>query len=495
MLKALLSLGKASIAYLVAFALPSFLGVILLPLYTRFLTPYDYGITAVCASVTGFVGAFSQLGLLTAYSRKFVLYRNDGHEMDRYTSTIMFFLCCYGLVATTLAAALGGTVAGALVPDVPFSPHIQVALWAAYFNLASALVLTIFRSQMRPTAYLVFSAGHVLLTTALTIALVVVYRQGALGYLTAGLMSNAAFGLVALFLLRGHWVPHFSWAMLWSSLRFGLPLVPETIGAWMFSVADRIMLSTLVNTSQAGLYSLGFQIANLVGLVSTAMNFAWRPYFFTELSDHGDEAKTRLARLATYWMLAMCVVCLLASGFAREIVGLLTPLPYHTSYTVVPIVAIGLLFGGIYYIFVNSLYWLGKTVQVATATVVSGALNVGLNLLLLPRMQMLGAALATALANLFLLLVVAAIAVRVFPFPYEYRRMTKLIGAFALSQVLLLLAGRVGDYPVQLVAKIMAVGSFPVALLFVLRFPTAVEAQYLRRLAALDWLHHRRRDC
>ncbi len=484
MLRRLLGLGRQSLTYLLAFALPPFLGVLLLPLYTRFLTPSDYGITAVCSSITGLLGAFYHIGLLSALTRQFFDHRQDLLQLRRYISTITIFLGGHGLCLSLIAVSFGRPFAQAVVPEVPFSPHLQVAIWASYFNLASMLLLTLFRSEMRATAYLIFTAAHACLTTVLTIHFVVVLGQGALGYLTASLISNAMFGIAALWLLRRHLALCFDRAMFISSLSYGLPLLPEAIGAWMFSVADRVMLSSLVNTTEAGLYSLGVQITSAVGLVAAATNFAWRPFLFSQLSEKGDAAKSELARFATYWVLAMCAVYLLTSGFGREILWLLTPTPYHESERVVPLLALGLLFGGFYYVFVNLLLWQGKTAQVSIATVISGLVNIVLNLLFLPRWQMVGAALATVLANMVLLLMVGCAERSTFAFPFEYRRMAKVVAVAAVCQVLLVLTTHLaGGIWLQVAVKLLIVAIFPL-LLCVIRFPGHEEIAAVRSLAS-----------
>ena len=131
MLKDLIQLARNSSWYLIGNFLSIFIGVLLLPLYTRFLTPTDYGIVAIAASVTAFLGAFYQLGLIGAYNRFYFEYKDDQNELKRHISTILFFLTFYGLAFTLLITFLGKPVE-ALIPGVPFTPFIQLAIWSSY---------------------------------------------------------------------------------------------------------------------------------------------------------------------------------------------------------------------------------------------------------------------------------------------------------------------------------------------------------------------------
>jgi len=474
-----------SLGYLLATVIPTFLGVLLLPLYTRFLTPADYGITATAASITGFLAAFYQLGLMSAYTRFYFEFRHDIVEMKRHLSTIAIFLGLYGLLLTVLIATALGGLFERFVPTIPFSPYIQIAIWSSYLHLVFMLRLKIYRTEMQAHRYLVFSVAHIATTTILTILFVVVLRQGALGYLTAMLISNGVFSGISIWLLRQYLVFVVDRDKLKAGLRFGLPLIPHLVGTWMFHTVDRLMLTSMVNTAETGLYSIGFAIAQAVTLVASAVNYAWSPFFYAQMKDRGDAAKPDVAKFVTYWVLAMCFVFLLVSGFSQELVVLLAAASYRQAYQVVTLVALGLLFGGFYYVVVNPLFWLRKTPLIAAATLTSGLLNVVLNLLLLPRMQMMGAALATALSNVFCFLFIAFFSLRLLPVPYEYKRLSKVAATTTICSLLFWSASHLGGFWVVLLAKLPIVLLFPALLLF-LRFPQDDERQVVRRLVAAE---------
>ena len=483
MLRHFLQLARNSLGYLLASIIPAFLGVILLPLYTRFLTPDDYGITATAASVTAFLAAFYQLGLMGAYSRFYFDFRHDATELKRHISTIAIFLGLYGLLLTLLVTTTLGGVFDRLLPGVPFSPYVQIAVWSGYFQLIFMLRLNLYRTEMRAHRFLVFSVAQVATTAVLTILFVAVLRQGALGYLTAILISNGVFSGVSIWLLRQYLIPVVDVDKLKAGLRFGLPLIPHMVGIWMFNTVDRLMLTGMVNTAETGLYSVGFAVGQAVTLVAAAVNYAWSPFFYAQMKDRGDAAKPEVARFATYWVLAMCSVFLLVSGFSRELVTLLAAEPYRQAYQVVTLVALGLLFGGFYYVVVNPLFWLHKTPLIAAATLTSGLLNVVLNLLLIPRLQMMGAAVATALSNLYCLCFIALFSLRLFPVRYEYKRLLKVAVTTTLCSLLFWMAGYLAGFWVVLLAKLPIVLLYPIVLL-ALRFPQDDERRAFRRLVA-----------
>jgi len=155
------------------------------------------------------------------------------------------------------------------------------------------------------------------------------------------LLGNGIFALISLWLLRHHLVPHVDTRKLRASLRYGLPLVPHMLGGWMFNLADRLMINYMVGTAEAGLYTVGYQVGMAMNIVSTAINFAWSPFFFSQVKEKGEAAKPELAKISTYWVLVTCLVFLLISLFCREAIALLTRQQYHQAYHVVPLVAGG----------------------------------------------------------------------------------------------------------------------------------------------------------
>lgn len=273
MLKNFLLLLKNSSWYLAGNFLFTFLGVILLPLYTRFLTPTEYGITALAASVTALLSAFYQLGLIGAYSRFYFEYKDDPRELKRYVSTIVLFLSFFGLFFTILLTTLGKPIE-ALIPGVPFSPYIQLAICSSYFALFLQFRLVLYQNQQKARLYTALFVASTIIQVMLTVYLVVLQKEGALGYIKAGLISQIVLAAVSLWLLRHYLAPVIDTVKLRLSLRYGLPLLPHALAAWMFSQADRMILNGLVNTAEAGLYSIAYVIGSAMSMVSTSVNFA-----------------------------------------------------------------------------------------------------------------------------------------------------------------------------------------------------------------------------
>lgn len=486
MLKNLLLLARNSLGYLVANVFSLFLGIILLPVFTRYLNPTNYGIVSIAASVTGFLTAFYTLGLIAAYTRFYFDYKDNPAELKKHISTIVNFITLYGLLLTIILTFLGMPIQ-VLTPGVSFSPYIQLAIWSSYFGLLFQLRLGLYQVEQKANKYTILFIAQAVVQIMLAVVFVVFLKKDALGYIIAGLIANFVFSLFSFWLLRHYLSPIIDVSKLKHSLRYGLPLVPHMLGSWMFLLADRLILNNLVNTAETGLYAVGYLVGSALNLVAMAVNFAWGPFLFSQLKDRGDEAKVEISRFITYWILAMCFVFLLLSLFSREVLAVLSAAQYHGAYKVVTLIALGSLLTGFYFIVVNPLFWIGKTPLIAAATITSGLLNIGLNFALVPHMQMMGSALATALSCLYCFLFVAFFSLRSFPLPYEYRRLVTIAVATALCYLLTLPISHINNFYVAFAVKLPILVVFPL-LLVLARFFEAAErkaAQELLRTGAL----------
>ena len=223
--------------------------------------------------------------------------------------------------------------------------------------------------------------------------------------------------------------------------RFGLPLLPAGLAIWVVDFADRLFLGRIVDQHEVGLYAVGVKIASAMVLVQLAFRTAW-PAFAYSLEE-GPEARRTFAYVLTYTSLLGCWMSLGLGLLAPWLVDWLAAPEFASAERVVAPLA----FAGALLVAYTTLsiaasranqtqrYW-----QVA---VVGAAVNVGLNLLLIPTYGMEGAAAATVAAYLVLAGGMAWLAQRLYPVPYEWRRLAIAVGV----GVVLYAAGRLADAP------------------------------------------------
>lgn len=263
-------------------------------------------------------------------------------------------------------------------------------------------------------------------------------------------------------------------------LIFGLPDVPVRVAAWALRLADRLILQAYLPLSVVGIYALGYMLGSAVfDLVASAVNSAILPFFYRTVTEAQSDSRRVFAVIAAWDAALLSGLGLATVLFAHEVIVVLATPRYLAAETIVPLVVWASLFQALAHVPSRAIYVVKKTAWLPAVFVVPAALNVGLNLLLVPRWGMLGAALATLAAYPVLFLLTLAVAQRVYPIPYDYVRMAK---PLVILLVLSLAKNAAPPDPAWAVGfKAVLLAAFPVALL-VSGFVTVEERRLLAGL-------------
>jgi O-antigen/teichoic acid export membrane protein len=452
---------------------------LLIPLYTRYLDRAEYGIVAVAASVTAVLAVLGPLSLHGALARLYFDARS-GADRRRVAGALWVATVLAAGVLTLLLDRIGEQWAAALLPDVPFHPYIRLAIWTAFLTTFGLIPLNQLQIEERPGLYVKVTVAGTLITTLCIIWLVVVRGMGAYGYVLGTFIGSALLAIPYTVLAARMSTLGLHWNVTRAALTYSLPLVPHALAGWVLELSDRALLQRFVPLTQLGLYSLGYQLASLLTMAATAINFAWTPYMYGVVRDRADTAPAELGRMTTYYAAVLCVLGLGVALLGGDVLRLLTEPAYHPAYRVVPLIVLGLLFNGLYLVPANLLFLKSKTGLIPLVTIAAGAVNVALLLWLAPRVGIMAGAWATVAGYAVMLFLVWLVARSVFRLPYEYGRLGLLLAAaaaiFLATQALALPANAAGT-----AARVALWLLFPLTLFF-LGFFRSGEREVLRRV-------------
>jgi O-antigen/teichoic acid export membrane protein len=438
------------------------LSFLLLPVYTRYLAPADYGLVALCTTAIAVLNVVLPLGLHGAVSRSFYA-TDDPAERRQRAGTLWAGMLLMGIVLAVVLDRAGPRLAPLMVPGVPYHPLLRLALWTACFNLFTLVPLVLLQLEERAGAYVAATVGGSLLTTCLVVYFVVVRRLGAYGYLLGGLVGAALLVLPYVLLALRSVTPVIRRPFLVAGLVYSLPLVPHSLASWVLELSDRAVLARWVPLSQVGVYSLGYQLGAALGLLITAFTSAWVPFLFKAIAAGGPDTDRQLARLVTYYMQALIFCALGWALVVEQVIGWVAPPAFGGAARVTPWIVAGYVLNGLYVVPVGFLFWKERTRAVALTSLVAAGANLGLNLILVPRYGMIAAAWSTLTAYAIMLALAWMQSRRVYAFPYEYRR----LGVMVALGLTLLLAGLLPSYPepFELSVRIALWLAYPVGLL------------------------------
>ena len=448
-------LGKHSAIYGLGGLVSRILAVLLLPLYTRFLTPSDYGKVETLIALTTVIGIVLRMGIHSAFFRFY--FDSPEPEHRRLVLRTSFWF--------TMAMATAGLFAGvALSPqisDLLFGTTNDAELVAAAFvglwaGMNYEQLTSLFRVEERSTAFVAASLSNVLLTIGATLILVVALDKGPIGVIVGNFTGTLLVYAALVGYRREQLGLQFDRGLLREMNRFGTPLVPTALFLWVTNFSDRLFLVQLADVTEVGLYSVGVRIASAMVLLLTAFRLAW-PAFAYSIEDEG-EARRTYAYVLTYLVLVATWVATALALLSPWIVDWIADPAFDESSRVVGPLAFAAVAFGAYIVVAIGVGRARRTQFNWVVTGVAAAVNIALNLLLIPPYGMMGAAVATIAAYTTMFVGMAWWSQRIYPVPYQWRRVTTAAGA----GIALVAVGK------------LAGGGLPVAFLLALAYPLAL---------------------
>ena len=447
-------LGRHSLLYTVAMMLQRGTAFVLLPLYTHVLTPAEYGTVAIITALNGILVVLLPLALHAAVTRFYFEYRTDAQTLREFWGTLLVFMtvCCMVLGGALLA--FGEPLFKALLGDIAFWPYVAIGICTAMVQPFFQMVQSVYQTREQPVQFAIISFGHFIVTLLLSLFLVLGLHWRATVPLTAMLVSSALFAAWGLALMRHDFVLCLRLDFLKEALHYVLPQIPHGLTGQLSAGADKFLLNGLVSLATAGVYNVASLFGLLVEVVCTSVNRAYVPIAMGALK---SEDPDRLEELRAAGTLLVALFLFLGASltiFSRLIVGLVTSDEFAGAAVFVPFLAFSGAATGIYYIFVNILFFDRRgTKFVPVGTGLGAVSTIGLNLLLIHAYGAIGAAIATLTAQLITTVSIGWLARRFEVVRWNYGRFAiAFVVAFVASISLSMLHywGPLGDFVVRL---------------------------------------------
>jgi O-antigen/teichoic acid export membrane protein len=412
-------LGRQSIAYGLASLVGPGTGLLLLPVYTRYLSASDFGFIALLEVVSLLLATVFSLGM-TAMVPFYYVDEPDPGRRRRRLGSLLVGVTLLNVALTALVVSAGGAVLGVVMPSVPATPFLPIlaltALLEPYWIVAGAIL----QIQERAGRYSALSVARVALSITLRIVAVVVLAGGVTGFLAANLATAAVTAAVVMPLLRREAALVLDVRELWRALAVGGPTVPNNLLSYGFRSLDRVIMERFVSHDQIGVYYLALRLADVLRLGADVLISAWRPVFFKEAGDARFVATVApdVIRLVAIGFLGMFVVL---SLFAREAVALLLAPAFAAAAPLVPVLLAAMAIKALTSFPHLVLWYRKRAAYMPVLTLVALGVSLGANLVLTPRLGTWGIATSLLLSWVVLFVLTLAVARRLYPLPYPWR--------------------------------------------------------------------------
>lgn len=453
---------KHSIIYSIGNAANKLVGFILLPLYTSTFSVAIYGVLALFDTISDFLLTFSSFGIVEALKRWYWDKEAQSKQKSMFFTVFMFSLVsvlfflaiCYLLLGKYSVEILG----------VAISPRtIWFFLGSVLTNVLLQRMLILLRIQQKATQNMVYNIAKLTFVLGSTIYFITVLNWGMDSVFISRLIGQS-FALVIL-------LPQFiknckikiEFSLLKEMLSYSWPLAISTSLGLILTLSDRWLLKGMASLDIVGNYSLAYKISNIVKLL-IVQSFA-QAFVYIYFKQMDNEKNYRFfSKTMTYFSFLLVALGLAIVLFSKEIIVLLAQnADYYDSYLILPFLILSVSFAGLRQMLVLPLNKYKKTKIISLVTISAGLLNVGLNVLFIPLLGGVGAAIATALAQLAVVITYLILNRRFADYRYE---VVKIFSLFVLGSLLAFVGMQLGDIALgpRVAIKVGMLLSFPLIL-------------------------------
>ncbi len=399
----------------------------LLPIITKTLGMYDYGLWAQINITVSLISSFALMGLSMSFVR-FLSAETETKKIREAVYSLLFFVTVTGSIASFLLYICAEPLATLGFKDPNATYFIQAGSLLILLNVIESISLFYFRvfRQIKKFSYFTLfeTMGKLFL-----ILILLKLGYGLLGVIIATLIVQGLIFLISLLIIIsqiGFMIPRFIYIKEY--LHFSLPLTPNVLVRWVTESSDRYLITYFLGLGSVGVYSAAYSIGNLIQLFVSPLQLILLPEL-SKLFDENkiDQVRIYMAHSLRYFLLITIPAVFGLSALAKPLLGIFTTQDFLSGWFVIPIIALSGLLAGIYQIFVNIMLLVKETRSTTYINIAAATSNVLLNLLLIPSIGIMGAALSTLFSYFLMIVLCIYISMKHFMFDFYYYDIAKSI--------------------------------------------------------------------
>lgn len=411
---------KNSSLYSIVQILQKSIGLFLLPLYTSILEPSDKGISDLVATIVAVLSVFYTFAITSSVIRFYTDYKEDKKKLSEFWGTCVTFVLVNGIFMTIILTLTQRFI---LIPitnyEVAFFPFIFIGLISITLNPVYTVFQSTLQAKENSKQYASNNFCYFIVNLFLNILFVAVFRWGGLGVLLASAITDGIFFIYTIIVFLPTVKLGINKIYLKEALRYSLPLLPHMLSGWVIGMIDRVFINLFNGLSNTAIYTTAYSFGNIINVITSAINQAYVPWFFSKMKKK-QENEMSIVRISEYLTVFYGFLAMGMSLFAPEVFKILVKKEYFAGWTIVPQLSFAFVFNGIYYFFVNPLFYNKKGVKyIAVGTFTAAILNSVLNIVFIQLWDSNGAALASMVSNIIACIIIYFICNKIEPIKFN----------------------------------------------------------------------------
>jgi O-antigen/teichoic acid export membrane protein len=466
MLRKIGGLAADSSIYGIGTFLGQLISFVLLPFYTRALSPYDYGVLAMLGILTTVTAPFCVLGINSSVFRFFHKYP-DREKRARLLSTALWYIALNSFLLCTVGWFLSEMVAGSFIGDENTLKLVEMTWITILITRIASLPNICFRADRRAKLVVKLNLIKLVFGILISVYLVLILKMGLFGAVLANLISAAFAVAVTLPFSLSYFRLQFDIPMWKRMISYGLPFLPHRIQTVGMVEFGKFIVKTMLGLEQTGLYNVAEKFNKLVNLIVNSIQTAWMPYKFgIYYKDKDPKSFYRAAN--TYYFAFIFFIWLGIALFAGDAIVLMTPPHYHNAKWIVPFMVSIPVARGFYMMFATGVDMAKQTTKYVRASFIGLAVVAISAPFLTGELGPSGAALGSVLGWLGMFAVINYYSQKYYRIEYQWSLITGFaIAAISVLWILLWVTDPLNIW-MRLGLKLLGIGFYCATVLLIL---------------------------
>lgn len=428
-------LTKDTAIYGISTMLGRFLNFLLVPFFTNVFLPAEYGVVNILYAYIAVFNIIFMYGMDSAFL-KYAAFKDIGNEKENFsTPYISVFLT--SVIFVSLIVLFRSSIAVFLEVDTDKIYLIVLSAFILFFDANVVIPFLKLRLERKAKLFSLLKIANILINIVLNVFLIVKLKWG----IEAIFVSNLVASVFTLLFIIPTIVKNFRFCfhkeLFKRLLKFGLPYLPAGIAVMLVQVIDVPILQKLTDLKTVGIYKANYKLGIFMMLFVNMFQFAWQPFFLNNAKE--ENAKELFSKVLTYFSIVGSLILVILSLFISDIVKIniagfsIIGSGYWGGLYIVPVILFAYFFNGLYVVFSAGIYIEEKSMYAPIVAGLGAVTNVVVNYLLIPSLNIMGAALATFASYFVMAAGYYIVTQKFYKINYEYSKLAKI----ALSTIII----------------------------------------------------------
>lgn len=394
-----MALTERNIRNIFIYSVPKFIGyamnLVTLPVFMRILTPADYGIITLALAFPAIAVNVFTFGLTGSVQRYYFEYRTDSKKLNALIFSSQIFLLIAFIISSAAVYLLKDFISKLVLGSDKYGTAVFITYIAAYLGQIINFYLILYQNMERATVFSAFTVIQTIITILISLLLVWHFNMSYMGMIYGSLAGTLLVCSVISIHFNKNAKIIFSTRILIENIQYGLQVVPKTLTGFVNRFFDKYMLNNILSLSAVGIYNIGQTVGNVLFILMGSIWSSFQPVYYREVFDKGNDGSASVGRMFTIFSYVALMPVLFLILFAQELIHIIAPASYYGAIDIIIILSGGVatqVFGmyvGIQYAYSKKAYW------IFPISVIGTLVNVGANILLIPKFGLIGAGLST----------------------------------------------------------------------------------------------------